>query len=151
MPVKAALLSAVSGAVWGLMGFLLTDNARASSAAWAACIASPLIGLGAGWLALRARSLGPFASLMFALLNLYIAVALFILVYLFWHMTTHTGPLPTRESGAVGVLRVVTGLLLGFTALGWPLFLWPLSVANQTILFRVADGPHSEFVDLRLR
>lgn len=148
---KLILISGFSGLVWGLVGYWLVSDTNMSGGASVALMASPLIGVAVGVLALRGERLRLFGQILLALLNLYIAVAMFAAVVGAWHVTVGYGTLTSPESASrltSFAASVGTSMLL-FTVSGWSLLLWPLAIANHAALWRFAS--RSAHSDVRAR
>jgi hypothetical protein len=127
-----AFLSASCGIFWGLVGFWLASDSGLRPAAWVGLAASPLIGLGVGWVADRVRPKGWPKQLLFSLLTLYCAVTVFLIVVFFARAVW------LREAKvffeAVATIPVT---LLWFTVFGYGVILWPLAVLNHRWLWWV--------------
>lgn len=131
------VISAASGLAWGLVGFWLVRDTNMAGGAWAGLMASPLIGLAVGIVAMRARPPGFFGRALRSLVNLYLAVALFAAAVGVWGITLGWGALPVLESAGRGWTFVssVATLVLWFTVSGWVLLLWLVSIANHHLLW----------------
>ena len=130
---KYALLSCVSGAVWGCIVALMAFSAI-PYAIWGGLIAGPAIGLLIG-LATRPWCRLPTALRIPAtLLSLYLAAALFGLgVGVYDWLAVD---IPYRIPSAV-VLQAVLAFLWGLTFTGAVLVLWPLAYLNHWLLARM--------------
>jgi hypothetical protein len=139
--VNPTRISAASGMAWGLVGFWLIRDTNMAGGAWAALVASPIIGVGVGSLAMRARRLDPLGWVLVGLVDLYLAVALFAAAVGIWHVTVEWGVLPHLESAGrwSAFAASVATALWGFTLTGSALLLWPVSVANHLLLWALAS------------
>ncbi len=122
-------LSALSGALWGLLAYALGARAIGPTV-WGGVLASPLIGLAAAWIYLpfyaRSRRLRWFG----ALLTLFATAALFGLAIGVYEAAR---PLAGRITHAV-IVQSILGVLWGLTISAYWLFLWPLAYANHWLL-----------------
>ncbi len=136
--VRTLVLAAISGAVWGVLGYLLVRDTNMAGGAWAGLLMSPLIGLSVGLLAVRVSPVGVVRQVVFALAAVYVAVALFALAVGLWHVTVGWSVAPEvmrRSTRAWALVDSVLTALLGVTFSGWALLLWPASIANHRLLW----------------
>jgi len=136
-----SFLSAVPGIGWGLIGYGIVRETNLRSVAWVGLAASPLIGIGIGVLADRISASTWIARVLFSLLSLYIAVALFAMVI---SCASVLGPLKAVDhalhaSGPSGVLAIFFEGMVGFTISGYWLILWPLAAINHFWLWSRRD------------
>ena len=129
---RYALLSCISGAVWGCIAGVLAFDAI-PRAVWGGLIASPAIGLLIGlatrpWVRLPAP-----LRVAAALLSLYAAAALFGLAIGVYDWLA--GGIPGRVPHRV-VFQAVQAVLWGLTFTGYVLVLWPLAYWNHRLLGR---------------
>jgi hypothetical protein len=137
------VLSVVSGAVWGAIGYLLGRPAFPALIG-PAVLASPLIGLVVGicfrWIHRLSRS----GKLFVSLVSLYAAAALFGLALGFADLARDipTTPGASRIPSAV-VLQAVFAVWWGLTFYGYFLILWPLAYLNHRLLRRTLSQDRS--------
>jgi hypothetical protein len=134
----AIVLSALSGVVWGIVGYWLVRDTNMAGGAAAGLAASPVIGLLVGVMALRTKPAGIVRRGLLALAHLYVAVGLFAVVVAAWQVTAGWDglQLPLRFSGRGSAFAgSVAAALAGFTASGWVLWLWPASVVNHMLIW----------------
>ena len=147
--MKLRVISLLSSVVWGGLGYWFVTDTGLRGGAWVALGVSPLIGLLSGSLAMRGQRFGTTGRCLVALLNLYVAVALFACAVGLWDITIGWGELTRlRTSGRlVAFGSTVAALLFGVTIMGW--IFWPLSIVNHYLLWvRIDPQPPS---GLRLR
>jgi heme/copper-type cytochrome/quinol oxidase subunit 3 len=136
--LRLMLLASLSGIVWGVVGHVLVGDTNMAGGALAGLIVSPVIGLLIGLLAIRANPAGVVRQVLFALVGLYIAVALFAMTVGLWHVTVGWNMAPEvmrRSNRASALLNSILTALLGFTFSGWVVLLWPASVANHMLIW----------------
>ena len=136
--LRTVVLGGISGAVWGVIGYLLVRDTNMAGGAWAGLLMSPLIGLSVGLLAVRASPTGVVRQVSFALVALYAAVALFALAVGLWHVTVGWSvarEVMRRSTRASALVDSILAALLGVTFSGWVLLLWPASIANHMLLW----------------
>lgn len=127
-------LSLLSGCLWGALGFALSREVW-PHLIWASVAASPLIGLGAGWLFQRVGPTSLVARIIFSFVTLYVAVGLFGLaagVYDAFRV-------PPQPFGAHRILwavvvQAVLAAWWGVTFSGIVAVLWPLSYFNHSLV-----------------
>jgi hypothetical protein len=137
------VLSALSGVVWGIVGYWLVRDTHMAGAAAAGLAASPLIGLLIGVMALRTKPAGIVRRGLLALADLYVAVGLFAVVVAAWQVTAGWDglQLPLRFSGrGSAFVGSVGAALVGFTASGWVFWLWPASVVNHMLIWAQSNA-----------
>jgi hypothetical protein len=95
------VVSAVIGAIWGLLGYWYVSDTNMAHGAGAGPAASPLIGLAIGAWSIRVRRANFTRRALMALLNLYLAVGLFIVFMAAWHVTVgwYLLPWPLQSGG----------------------------------------------------
>ena len=143
--LAALLLSACSGAVWGILGFWLVRDTNMATAAPVGLAAAPAIGLLIGAMAFRMRPVGTLRRGLLALAQLYVAVGLFAVAVSVWQVTMGWDSLPLGlRSGdrASAFVTAVVGSLVGFTISGWVLWLWPISIVNHMVIWRRSSEGH---------
>jgi hypothetical protein len=148
----AIVLSALSGVVWGLVGYWLVRDTNMAGGAVVGLAASPAIGLLVGAMALRTRPAGIVQRGLLALAHLYVAVGLFAAAVGAWQVTAGRNDLPSPGFGGRGsaFVSVFAAALLGFTASGWVLWLWPASVVNHILIWRRSNAePHENPISVR--
>lgn len=136
------VLSAVSGLAWGLIGYWLASDTDMAGGAWVGLVASPVIGMCIGVHAIRAKPTGYARQALFALLQLYLAVALFAAAVGVWHVTVgwKVVPFPLQSGGRWrAFMNSVGTALFGFTVTGWVLLFWPVSIANHMLIWTRSD------------
>ena len=129
------ILSALSGAVWGAIGYALAASSF-PALILPAVLLSPLIGLAVGigfrWIH-RFEGIGVKAFV--ALLSLYAAGMLFGLVIGFTDLARGVDlPPGTTRIGYAVVIQPVMAIWWGLTFGGWFLALWPLAYLNHRLL-----------------
>lgn len=144
--LRPMILSALCGIAWGLTGYWLVRDTNMAGGAWFGLVASPIIGLSIGACAIRARPSGYVRQALFALLQMYLAVALFAAAVGVWRVTLgwEVGPSPLQSEGRLwAFMNSVGAALLGFTITGWVLWLWPVSIANHMLIWKRPEGGES--------
>ena len=133
--MRTALLSAVSGCVWGAIAYLLTGR-NAGMAIWWGVLASPFIGVLVGLAAARLRKLPAGGRAFVSLVGLYGATSLFGLVVGLGDLATgvNSGEGSHRIPSAV-IIQSVLGFLWGLTFTGYIVVLWPLSYVNHLLIW----------------
>jgi hypothetical protein len=136
--LRLMLVASFSGIAWGVAGYLLVRDTNMASGAWAGLMVSPMIGLLIGVLAVRTNPAGILRQAVFALVGLYIAVAMFAATVGLWHVTVgwNLAPSLTRGSNRPwALLTSVLSALMLFTVSGWVLLLWPVSLVNHRLIW----------------
>jgi len=129
MSSKYILLCALSGAVWSAPAWGFGHEAM-PHAIWGGIIASPLIGIAAGFAYLPAYRLSSVKRCMSALGTLYLALVLFGLTAGVFDAAR--GAVPSRLIGQWLLIPA-----LGVTFTGQVLLLWPLAYFNHWLLRNV--------------
>jgi hypothetical protein len=139
--VTRLLLSAASGAVWGIVGYWLVSDTNLRGGALLGLVVSPFIGVFIGLLAVEAEPATTIGRALWALMSLYLAVGLFALVVGSWQVTIGWDTLSEglRSSGRIrGLGQAALSGLVWFTFAGYALMLWPLSIGNHLLIWRSA-------------
>jgi hypothetical protein len=138
------VVSAVIGAIWGLLGYWYVSDTNMAHGAGAGPAASPLIGLAIGAWSIRVRRANFTRRALMALLNLYLAVGLFSVFVAAWHVTVgwYLLPWPLQSGGRLwAFLKAISTTLLMFTLGGYVLLLWPVSLVSHMLVWtRVGTG-----------
>jgi hypothetical protein len=111
-----------------------------ASGALVGLIASPVIGVVVGGIAARARPRGRLQQTVVAIVDLYIAVTLFLVVVGLWYFAAGGAvtSLPRRlGAGPTSLVHSVLSGLAVFTFSGWILLLLPMSLVNHLALWVV--------------
>ena len=136
MVLRPMTLSALCGLAWGLLGYWLARDTNMAHGAWLGLLASPVIGLLIGAGATRARPHDRLRQALFALLQMYLAVALFAAAAGAGAIA-RGWPSPVLAGGRfMAWLDSVGAALAAFTMSGWVVWLWPLSIANHILIWR---------------
>ena len=136
--IGGLVVSAFSGAVWGILGFWLVRDTNMAGGAAVGLVAAPVIGLLIGAMALRTQPAGAVRRALLALAHLYVAVGLFAVAVAAWQVTMGLDSLPIAlRTGdrASAFVASVAAALLGLTSSGWVLWLWPVSIVNHTLIW----------------
>jgi hypothetical protein len=130
LTTRYVLLSLGSGAIWGLIGYVLGASAF-RSAIWGAVLVSPAIGVVVGLSFRWIHGLSPAARGFASLLSLYVAATLFGLAVGLSDLARGAKRVPLEV-----VLQAVPAVLWGLTFTGYFLILWPLAYLNHRLLAR---------------
>ena len=132
------LLSALSGAVWGLVAWLLWPRVSAPSPL-AAVVVSPVIGVVIGvafrWIH-RAR---PRAQVVASLASLYAGASLFGLAVGVADLVRLRSAGATDVMAGEIVLQAVPAVWWGLTFTGYVIVLWPMAYWNHRLLESASD------------
>jgi hypothetical protein len=128
------LLSAVSGCVWGVIGYWLLSDVRRVERARLALVVSPLIGIAIGYLAVRLGS-DRGKRLTVSLVNLYVAAALFG-VAIGIGQVMWGSPVTFWNSRSDVLFAMIRWALAPFVVT----LLWPLSYVNHALIWRRPTG-----------
>jgi hypothetical protein len=131
LTTRYVLLSLVSGAAWGLIGYVLA-SAAFRSAIWGAVLVSPAIGVVVGLSFRWIHGLSPTGRVFASLVSLYVAATLFGLALGFSDLARGS----SRRFPVEVVLHAVPAVLWGLTFTGYFLILWPLAYLNHRLLAR---------------
>ena len=139
------ILSTFIGVIWGLLGYWYVSDTNMAHGAWAGLAASPLIGLGIGAWSIRVSRASFARRALLALLDLYVAVCLFVAVVTAWDVTVGWDllPYPLQSGGRIwAFLKAISTTLFMFTLGGYALLLWPVSLVSHMLVWtRVDSGP----------
>jgi hypothetical protein len=131
---RVYLFSLVSGIAWGAIALLLGSRPL-GRLIWGGVLGSPLIGLIAGWAAMRLKPRTKLAATGISLVSLYLSASLFgISVGLFdWLIGS-----PQRNALEV-IFQPVPAVLWGLTFTAYVIALWPLAYWNHVLLWRTVE------------
>ena len=131
-------LSALSGCVWGVIGAYLFTDGRMDARSWGGLVASPLIGMAAGLVAVRFGDHSVIRRIFVPLATLYATAVLFGFAAGAW--SAAFGVVPLGHAGAPSsslglIVQYVFLVLFGLTVFGYVLILWPLAVLNHLLIW----------------
>jgi hypothetical protein len=135
------LLCAASGSAWGLLALYIGFDGDDRAGLVAAAV-SPGIGIIIGLAARRFAGLQWVGRGLYALVAVYVATALFIMVGDVAHQTLRVANAWTAPLNVfVRALQSVVLAWFWMTFGGLILWLWPLSLANHVIIWNWLSGP----------
>jgi hypothetical protein len=134
--VMPLLVSAISGCVWGLVGFWLVSDTGMRDVAWAGLAASPAIGMLVGYGVTRFAALPYVEWAVISLVSLYVASALFGTAIGIADVMSTTGAHAAHGRGPlISIFASAIGIVTALTVSGWFLILWPASFVNHIVVW----------------
>jgi hypothetical protein len=133
------MLSALSGCVWGVIGTYLLTDGRMDARGWGGLVASPLIGIAAGMVAVRFRNPSGVQRIFMPLASLYATAALFALAARAWSAAFDVAPLVQSAAPSISFGQIILDVFMALILLtvgGYVLVLWPLAVVNHHLIWR---------------